>query len=154
LSAVCITPSSGHYGTPTTDTVPRIARSADGFTLIEVLVVVLIIGILAAVAVPAMLHQRREAYDADAQSNAHTLYTQVESCGTENDGEYTNCTTGAQLRESSVPMGASPGQAEVTGASENGYTITAYSKSGRNYVITKSAAGRSLTVGGTGSGTW
>jgi hypothetical protein len=42
----------------------------------------------------------------------------------------------------------------VTGADSNGYTITSYSKSGKTFVITKSPAGRVLTVGGTGAGNW
>jgi hypothetical protein len=51
-------------------------------------------------------------------------------------------------------MGSNPGQAQVTGGSSAGYTITAYSESGKHYVITKSATGRALTVAGSGSGTW
>jgi len=129
-------------------------RAEGGFTLLEVLVVTLIIGILAAIVVPTMLHQRREAYDADAQSNAHTLYAQVESCGVDNGGDYTDCTTAAELAEHAVTLGNQPGQALVNNATTAGYTITAYSKTGKTFVMTKSPTGRSLTVGGTGSGTW
>jgi type IV pilus assembly protein PilA len=41
----------------------------DGFSLIEVLVVIIIIGILAAIAIPVFLSQRQKGYDAAAKSD-------------------------------------------------------------------------------------
>ena len=47
-------------------------RSADdGFSLVELLVVMIIIGILAAIAIPIFLSQKQKGYDAQAKSDLH-----------------------------------------------------------------------------------
>ena len=134
-----------------------------GFTLIELLVVVLIIGILAAVALPTFLGQRDKGFDADAKSNARNVQTLVESCGVDNAGVYTTCTTSAQLKDGGNLIAAGAGKVAVAANGQDAYTITATSKSkgtggaNKTFVITKSvdAAGvASVAKTGTAGATW
>jgi type IV pilus assembly protein PilA len=67
----------------------RRAQDERGFTLIELLVVILIIGILAAIAIPALLGQKSKAYDSSAKTLAQTAQTAAETYSTENNGLYT-----------------------------------------------------------------
>ncbi|MBN2363061.1 type II secretion system protein, partial [candidate division WOR-3 bacterium] len=59
-----------------------------GFSLIELMVVVVIIGILAAVAIPNFVRLRDRAKEAEIKSNAHTLHLSVEEYSTSADGFY------------------------------------------------------------------
>lgn len=55
-----------------------------GFTLVEVLVVILIIGILAAVAIPVFLNQRKVANDAAVESDVKNMIPVVDAYFNEN----------------------------------------------------------------------
>ena len=119
-----------------TETLP--ARGQSGFTLIELLIVILIIGILAAIALPAFLGQRKKAQDSDAKSNARNLVTEVESCFAREE-RYDNCDTSAELGPIGIPLGTATGQATIAAASNIAYTIVANSRSGNVFSLAKNA---------------
>jgi len=68
-------------------------RGEDGFTFVELLVVMLIFSLLAAVAIPSFFSQRDKARDADAKVTLRTAQTAIETYATENEGEYSGATT-------------------------------------------------------------
>lgn len=59
-----------------------------GFTLVEIMIVVAIIALLAAIAIPNLLRARLSANDALAQSTLRTLSTAAETFATANAGNF------------------------------------------------------------------
>src|ERR1700704_575137 len=59
-----------------------------GFTLIELMIVVVIIGILAAIAIPNFIAMQNRAKEGSTKANMHTLQLAAEDYGVTYDGVY------------------------------------------------------------------
>ncbi len=92
-------------------------RKSEGFTLIELLIVIIIIGILAAIAIPMFLGQRDKAKESAVKEGVHSIQVGVQSYAVDNDDAYPadgarerrplgapTSTTGRRTRGPSAPM--------------------------------------------------
>ena len=100
-------------------------RRQDGFTLAEVMAVIVILGIIAALGYAIFLGQDKSALDAEAKSNARSLLWKVQSCFTARE-DYTLCDEPTEQEPPpGVFWGDAPGEVEVVrGPETTRYRVT------------------------------
>jgi type IV pilus assembly protein PilA len=121
----------------------RRAEEERGFTMIELLVVIMIIGILAAVAVPSFLNQSNKSHDAAAKWEARTAQDAAEVLATEHDGSYKTVNLDAlELVEPTLNDTTAATLASARPVSGGkGYSVTSRATDGNTFTITRSDDG-------------
>src|SRR5918992_760810 len=127
------------------------SQGEGGFTLVELLVVMLILGLLAAIAIPSFFNQRDKAKDADAKAAVRTAQTAIESYATDRDGSYANATAAILQGIEETLNDADLADPTISGGG-TGYTVAVTSETGNVFSIVRAANGTvtfPCTTGGT-----
>ncbi len=120
-------------------------QDEEGFTLIELMVVVMIIAILIAIAVPTFLSARQKAQNRQAESNLRNAYSNARTLYTDTQDWGNVSVAGLTAAEPSLTFQAAastkPQQISVTSTTAGGIILAARSNSGTCYVLRETAAG-------------
>jgi type IV pilus assembly protein PilA len=133
----------------------------DGFTLMELLTVLLVIGVLAAIAIPSFIGQTARANDAAAKTQIGTLQTAMKELAADNDGSYKGATL-AKLEaiEPTLKDETTAVAKEVVGATATDFEIESeavgsndvYKLTSSNGEVTRSCT--PVDAGGCKGGSW
>lgn len=104
------------------------ARNEKGFTLIELMIVIAIIGILAAIAIPQFSAYRKRAFNASAESDVRNLATAQEAYYV----DFSKYVSGSSNLLSYGYVASNNVSATVNGDSSS-YTISAYHTTGGDH---------------------
>jgi type IV pilus assembly protein PilA len=124
-----------------------------GFTLVELLVVMLIIGLLAAIAIPAFFNQRNKATDTSAKVYARTAETAMETFATDNQGSYATADVPA-LVAIEPTLGGAGANLTIPAQAADSYTVQVKSTapSANLFQISRTSGGTTTLRCGTTAG--
>ncbi len=123
-----------------------------GFTLVEILIVVIILGILAAIVIPQFTEASESARDSSLVSDLQTLRSQIELYKIQHHDNYPGDTTGDGMADSAADF-----LTDLTGTTDSDGAAVAFGTAGAlgpylqsfptNPFVADDAASRNLSVG-------
>ena len=126
-------------------------RRQTGFTLIELMIVIAIIAILAAILIPNFLHARAESQTAGCEGNEKQIATALEEYAVDNNGKYIGGTVSSTLL-GTLYLGVTP----TDPVNSSNYSVNTAAAGAGSYQITDTGGHDTTTTnnlpGGPGTG--